>query len=516
MPKNLKIRIKNKNLDLTSPRNYDHSEGMLESTIEKKSSWFRQVLISIISVFIVFVISFFYFSYKEDNITPQQHFAKVAGQSVIQVAKLANPTKAEKRYVSALIMGIDTRGVKFDGEKYIPIRRDGTRKIDVIMQIVYDRQENKLIFISIPRDTSLPVTEECMHQEREEQKYINRIYDMAEKNNCPEDGATMMKKYVTYITGFDIDYYTIITLDTFVELIDIVGEEHNGKKGMWVDVPRNISDYCPNDHYGYDYVFFKKGRQFLTSKQVLCFVRVRKSSSDFDRNRRQQELISEVTNRVMTSETLSNPQTLYEIYKKFNGKMQMSKIGLKDISLAIEILSEVDLDNIQKIVLDYEFGGVNALLTKPLYSRPGTHTRSGYYLIPTAWDDECCTTDEWKHVRAYLQALIEDPTLEERTASVYAYVTKYTDGKAQFNNDNYQLLKEKVAEEYLFINESKYAKSPIYNGPDIQIFDFTNGEKRNVAQHLADISGGKVYEGRLFPFGRRPNNEEIAIVVRID
>ncbi len=517
MAKNIKIKVNNKLINSDQSTDvYNRQENATQNIQKKNRTFIKNLFLSFWAILLVFVVSYLYFSYKQDNITPQQHVANIAGKSVVQVAKLANPTKAEKRYVSALIMGIDTRGVKFDGEKYIPIRRDGTRKIDVIMQVVYDRQKNKLIFISIPRDTSLPVTEECMHQEREDQKYINRIYDMAEKNNCPEDGASMMEKYVSYITGFDIDYYTIVTLDTFVELIDIVGEENNGKKGMWVDVPRNIYDYCPNDHYGYDYVVFKKGRQFLTPKQVLCFVRVRKASSDFDRNRRQQELISEVTNRIMTSETLSDPKKLYDIYKKFNGKMQMSKIGLKDISLAIEILSEVDLDNIQKIVLDYEFGGVNGLLVKPLYSRPGTHTRSGYYLIPSHWNDECCKNDEWRYVREYLQALIEDPTLEARTASVYAYVSKYTGGKAVFDNQTYQMLKQTLQDEYLFINESKYPKQMVYKGPEIQIFDFTNGKKRNVAEHIAEISGGKVYEGKFAPFKVAPNREEISIVVKVN
>ena len=452
--------------------------------------------------------------YKVDNVAPQDKLAQIAGESVMKTAQLVNPSKDEKRYVSALIMGIDTRGVEFNGEEYVATKRSGTRKMDVIMQILYDRKTNKLTFISIPRDTSLPVTEECMHQEREDQKYINRIYDMAEKNNCPFSGVDAMEKYVTYITGYEIDYYAVITLDDFVKLIDIVGEEHNGKKGMWVDVPRKMGDYCPNEYNGYDYVYYEQGRQFLTSKQVLCFVRVRKTSSDFDRNRRQQLLMTEVSDRIMTSETLSNPMKLMEIYQSFKGKIQMSDISLEDVTMGIEVMSEADIGSVQKVVLDHEFGGTNALLTKPLYSPPGTHTRSGYYLIPTTWEQSCCQKDEWKIVRKYLHEIIENPDTQIELASTFVYVNSYTGGKAVFNNNEYQQFKTQSSEEYIFPQESKYALPMISTGPDIQIFDFSKGKKRNVADKIAQLSGGQVYDGSQAPF-KAINHEEIAIVVRV-
>lgn len=483
----------------------------------KKSKFksMRQWFFRIFAVIFVMTGTYFVLSYREDKVTPLQHFQNIAGESINRTTKLLNPSKTEKRYYSTLIMGIDTRGVEFNGEEYVPVKRDGTRKIDVIMQVLYDRQTNKVSFISIPRDTSLTVTEECMHQEREDQKYINRIYDMAEKNNCPQSGPEMMMKYVSYMTGYEIDNYAIVTLDSFVQLLDIVGEDYEGKKGIWIDVPRNMGDYCPNDRYGYDYVYYPEGRQFLTSKQALCYVRVRKTSSDFDRNRRQQELIDNISHLIISNDTLKNPIKLYEIYNSFKGDMQMSSISLQDITLGLEIMQEADLSNIQKIVLDHEFAGTNALLTKPLYSPPGTHTRpGGYYLIPTAWDQDCCKNDEWKLVRDYLHKIIEDPNYEAYQASVYTYVNKYTNGKAVFKSDTYEDLKAQLEQEYIYMNESKYALAMYSDGPDVQVYDFSGGSKNKLAQKIAQISGGMVYDGSLAPF-ERLNQEEIAVLIRI-
>lgn len=504
-----------------------HKHGKSEKQKEQKKSgkskekndWFRQVKYlfgTIISIILVAAFSFISITYKSSGTTPKQQIADIAGQSIVQTAKLVNPSTDEKRYYSVLIMGIDTRGVKFNGDEYTKLHSGGTRKMDVIMQVIYDREKNKLIYISIPRDTSLPVTEACMHQEREDQKYINRFYDMAEKNKCPFSGADAMKKYVSYITGYPIDHYVIVTLDTFVQLIDVVGLEHNGKKGIYIDVPRNISDYCPNKANGYDHVYFPKGRQFLNSKQALCYIRVRKTSNDFDRNKRQQQLITEVGKLITSNSTLNNPVKLYEIYNKFSKEMQMSSVSLQDITMGIEIMDQINLDSAQKIVLDYEFGGTNALLTKPLYSKPGTHTRSGYYLIPTAWEQDCCRQDEWKLVREYLHAVIEDPSAVPQQAAVYAYVNKYTSGKkAVFNNATYQGFKQTASSNFIYYNESKYSLSMISGGPDIQIFDFSKGRKRAIADKIAELSGGKVYDGSQAPFKKPLNNEEIAIVVRV-
>lgn len=473
-------------------------------------------LFTSLSVLFVAVVSYFAITYVEDDVTPKQNIKQIAGSAITQTTKVINPSKEEKRYYSTLIMGIDTRGVDFNGEEYIRLKRGGTRKIDVIMQVLYDRQEGRMIFISIPRDTSLPVEEECMHQEREEQKYINRIYDMAERNDCPFSGSDAMMKYVSYITGYPIDDYAIITLDTFVDLINIVGEVHDGKKGIWINVPRNIYDLCPNEWYGYDRVYYEQGRQFLTPKRALCYVRVRKASSDFDRNRRQQQVVNEVMRLITENETLSDPLQLLKVYNSKKDEIQMSKISLADVSMGLEMMTEMDLSNIQKIVLDYEFGGTNSLLTKPRFSTPGTHTRpGGYYLIPTAWDKDCCRQDEWKLVREYLHKLVEDPNAVNDAASTFAYINKYTgDKQAIFANNQYQEFKKKANENFIYFNESKYALPMLTAGPDIQVFDFSDGSKRLVAQEIADLAGGEVYSGSQAPF-EPLNNEEIAIVVRI-
>lgn len=477
----------------------------------------RKVVFSLVIIFLIVIVTaltLFTFGYRDSDSNVKEYVAQVAGEAVVRAAKSTNPTKSEKRYYSALIMGIDTRGVEFNGEEYLPVKSDGTRKIDVIMQVLYDRETKKLTFISIPRDTSLPVTEECMHQEREDQKYINRIYDMAEKNDCPQSGPEMMMKYVSYITGYDIDHYAIVTLDSFVDLISIVGEDDDGEKGLWLDIPEAVSDYCPNKYYGYDYVYYPKGRQFLTPDKVLCYVRVRKTSNDFVRNRRQQMLVNEVSKLILSSKTLKSPVKLMQIYQSMQSEMQMSAISFKDISMGIEIMDEIDIDNIQKIVLDYEFGSTNALLTKPSYSPPGTHTRSGYYLIPTAWEDECCKVDEWKLVREYLHRLVEDPEASTKQASIYAYVNSNYNIQGIEELNAYQDLSTKAQDELLIINTSKYTLPTLTSGPDVQIFDFSNGEKRLTAAMLANMTGGKVYDGSNAPF-KRVNNEEIAVVFRV-
>jgi len=66
----------------------------------------------------------------------------------------------------------------------------------------------------------------------------------------------------------------------------------------------------------------------------------------------------------------------------------------------------------------------------------------------------------------------------------------------------------------IYFHESKYALPMFTNGPDVQVFDFTGGKKRNIAEQIASLSQGQVYDGKEAPF-KQVNNEEIALVVRV-
>ncbi|MBP9758372.1 LCP family protein [Candidatus Dojkabacteria bacterium] len=311
-------------------------------------------------------------------------------------------------YTSVLLMGIDSRKVDFNGQEF----SGNDLNVDVIMQIIYDHKNNNIFMISIPRDTGYAVEEECANQSFD--KAINRLYKYGQKGNCVNGGIGLMLKYTEKITGFKNNYYGLISFDTFYDVVEAVGEEHKGMKGLWIDVPETIYELYPTDT-GFESVTFKKGMQFMDSKLLLKYARSRKNSSDFARTRRQQIIIGAIKEQMLKLDALKNPTKLKALYDSFRDNSLYSELNVKELIAIIGMIQKIKTAEIYHIVLDNDFGGTNNLILKPSYSPPYKgHARSGFYLTPKHYKAECCKVDEYLKVKNFLKSIIVDPTKIEQ------------------------------------------------------------------------------------------------------
>ena len=94
----------------------------------------------------------------------------------------------------------------------------------------------------------------------------------------------------------------MIDFSQFKRFVDSLG-------GLDVDVEETVSDYRAGD-----YITIKKGSQYMDADTVLWYVRTRKSTSDFARNQRQQEIIRAIIDRMLTLENLVKIKEFYDIY----------------------------------------------------------------------------------------------------------------------------------------------------------------------------------------------------------
>lgn len=115
---------------------------------------------------------------------------------------------------------------------------------------------NKVTMISIPRDIYLP----------QWQAKINDMYFY--------QGAEGLERSVEEITGLPIDYYAIINIDIFKDLVDALG-------GVEVTVPY---DMYYNDAAAGLSINLKEGPQTLDGEKAAGFVRFRNTArGDYDR-----------------------------------------------------------------------------------------------------------------------------------------------------------------------------------------------------------------------------------------
>jgi LCP family protein required for cell wall assembly len=125
-----------------------------------------------------------------------------------------------------------------------------------------------------------------------------------------------MKDTILYNFGVVIDYYILVDFDGFVNLIDSIG-------GIDVPVACNYTDWRiknpkkdPEDENNWELFTVKAGVVHMDGDLALWYARARKKSSDFDRNRRQQEVIRALYGQALSLGWITKIPEMYEELSK--------------------------------------------------------------------------------------------------------------------------------------------------------------------------------------------------------
>ncbi|MGZ0050234.1 LCP family glycopolymer transferase [Brevibacillus gelatini] len=262
---------------------------------------------------------------------------------ISEASKNTDPVYHSEKPMSFVLLGSDTRP------------ETGSMNTDVMIVAVANPQTKKVTMVSIPRDTRVKIP-----GYRDYHK-INSVYAngeaerrQAERNNQTptEDGISLTKKTLNEILGIPIEHFVAVDFDGFKAVIDELG-------GVEVNVDRKLVYDDPTDN---THINLSPGLQTLNGEQALGYVRHRHDnrglkyySSDFDRNRRQQEVIRAVVDKVATLDGLT---------KIFN----ILDVGAKHI--------HTDLSKDQIKGLAYDFKGFNSSTLITLDN--GAYWQGGY------------------------------------------------------------------------------------------------------------------------------------------
>lgn len=98
-------------------------------------------------------------------------------------------------------------------------------------------------------------------------------------------------------------HYVLIDFSSFKRVIDSLG-------GVDVVVKKPVADY-----YNGRWVSIEKGQQHMNADLALWYARTRKTTNDFYRNRRQQEILRAILEKVVSINGLLHIPELYDTYK---------------------------------------------------------------------------------------------------------------------------------------------------------------------------------------------------------
>ncbi|MFA4891277.1 MAG: LCP family protein [Candidatus Gracilibacteria bacterium] len=183
------------------------------------------------------------------------------------------------------------------------IDHDGADLTDTIIVASLDQEKETISMVSIPRD--LHIEDPSLQTPR-----INEIYFYAKESLGSDiEGFEYFKSKVEDLTGLDIQYYVKIDFDGFEKIIDTLG-------GIDIDVPEALYDpYYPKGESLYYEVFsVPEGPQHMDGETALKYARSRKTTSDFDRSSRQQQIIYAIKEKALQTEILLDKDKLSELF----------------------------------------------------------------------------------------------------------------------------------------------------------------------------------------------------------
>ena len=193
--------------------------------------------------------------------------------------------------------------------------------------------------LSVPRDLwvqlpNLPQVPEAR---------INTAYHYAEFYGLPGGGPAEMTAVIANTFGLRVDRYVVVNFSAFEQGVDAIG-------GIDLNLPAPIHDgsYPLRDGSGTIAIDFPAGPVHMDGSTALIYARLRHDSNDFQRMRRQQQVLFAVRDKLLSPETLPQLPALAQVL--FSSAR--TDLSLEDIALLGCVAPQVSSDAIQSWVID--------------------------------------------------------------------------------------------------------------------------------------------------------------------
>lgn len=226
----------------------------------------------------------------------------------------------------------------------------GGNLTDTMSVISIDPKNKEVAMISVPRDLFIKVPGYGSYK-------LNSVFSLQDTTSSSNQGAKedtmggnlpLVKKTIGDFLGVTIHYAAVVNFDGFKKIIDVLG-------GVDINVAKAINDpYFPDKYaVGYDPFYMSAGLQHMDGETALKYARSRETTSDFDRSRRQQEVM--VAAKDKAAKTFS-PGKIAQVMGILSDSLR-TDMQLDEMNELFSIVKDINKDKISTKVLDDSAGG---------------------------------------------------------------------------------------------------------------------------------------------------------------
>lgn len=221
---------------------------------------------------------------------------------------------------------------------------DNFNRTDVMIIVSINRDTGSVAMLSLPRDLFVWIPSGQMNR-------LNVAYALGDSIGWTGGGFGLIRQTILYNLGINVHYYARVDFEGFSEIIDTLG-------GVNVAVDCAYQDYAligaevPGDaiEASDDGLWtLPVGYYHMSGDEALWYVRTRRSSEDFDRGRRQQQVIRAMWRQIRAGGqlTLSNLPNLWNLATS----LVQTDMRLDDIIGLLPLALNIDVNRIENYTL---------------------------------------------------------------------------------------------------------------------------------------------------------------------
>ena len=199
-------------------------------------------------------------------------------------------------------------------------RPGGSFRTDTLVIAVLRPNEGQVSLISITRDlwVSIPGWEN---------NRVNTAYQHGISVGYPGGGPGLLKDTILYNLGIRIDHTALVEFDGFRRIVDTLGGVDVPVACAYTDWRLIDPSYDPYNENNWNLYTAGPGLVHMDGDLALWYARSRQKSSDFDRGRRQQEVLRSLFTQALQAGTLTR---IPELYNNLKDTVE-TDLGLGDI-----------------------------------------------------------------------------------------------------------------------------------------------------------------------------------------
>jgi LCP family protein required for cell wall assembly len=234
------------------------------------------------------------------------------------------PDWSQRERVNILLLGVDQRP-----------NEEGPWRSDTIVIVTVDPKTMSAGALSIPRDLYVEIP-------GYDEQRINMAHFLGDAYGYPGGGPGLAMKTVEYNFGVPIHYYIRINFQGFREIVDYLG-------GVTIDVEQEIWDYrYPDGQYGYTTIHIPAGTQLMDGRMALQYARTRHSGTDFDRLRRQRQVLLAIREKALRLDLIPKIPALASAM----GQTVATNLQVGEVITLAQIASRIGAEDIHFAVID--------------------------------------------------------------------------------------------------------------------------------------------------------------------